>query len=201
MRKALFLLTVFSFTFYGFSQEFDLNNWVIPEGVVIKNENYKNKAAIEVTNNAKEIGGVVYLKGLSLTNGVIECDIASNTMVGLTFRVQNESTAECIYFRPFNSGGDMHDKTVQYVARGTKYKWKYLRENFPGKYESGANMRSYEWFHARIIFKDRTVKVYVNNSETPVLVVDDLKLNAETGSVGLWTWKGHYANFSVSELE
>lgn len=197
MRFFISFICIFFISLIGYSQNFHLDNWVIPEGVKIIQRTYNGKQAIEVTNNKKEKGGIVYLKDFNLANGVIECDIASNTMVGLTFRVQNESVAECIYFRPFNSRGNMHDKTVQYVARGTKYKWEYLRNNYPGKYEAGANIKSYEWFHTKIVFKNKTVKVYVNKSDTPVLTVEDIKLDEETGSVGLWTWKGYYANFVV----
>ena len=83
--------------------------------------------------------------------------------------------------------------------KGSKYGWQYLRENFPGKYESGATIQNNEWFHVRLEIKDTAVEVFVNNSKEPVLTVDDLKNGNSIGSVGLWTWNAYYANLIITQ--
>lgn len=177
----------------------NLEEWIIPDKVKVKEITYKGKDAKYINNKKKEEGGIIYLKNKDFSNGIIECDIASDRFSGIAFRVQDEKQAECIYFRPFNSGTEKHENTVQYVARGTDYTWSYLRENFPGKYESGAEIYVDEWFHVKLEIKEKEVKVYVNEGKEPVLVVNDMKLDKNTGSVGLWTWKGYFANLTIED--
>ena len=83
------------------------------------------------------------------------------------------------------------------MAKGTKYTWFYLRENFPGVYESAADIKKNEWFHVKLEINGNTVKVYVNNLDEPSLVVNDMKLDVKKGFVGLWTWKAYYSNLKI----
>ena len=179
--------------------DFDLSKFEIVKEVKVSNIKFKGKNGIRIVNGKQEAGGIVYLKDFNFTNGTIECDIASETFSGIAFRVENDESGECIYFRPFNSGGDRHGNTVQYSLKGSIYGWQYLRENFPGKYESGADIQVNEWFHVRLEIKDTTVKVFVNNSKEPVLTVNDLKSEQSSGSVGLWTWNAYYANLVITQ--
>ena len=180
--------------------DFDLSKFEILKNYVkVSNIKFKGKDAILIENGKREEGGIVYLKDFDFTNGTIECDIASETFSGIAFRVKSDATGECIYFRPFNSGTEKHENTVQYSLKGSKYGWQYLRENFPGKYESGATIQNNEWFHVRLEIKDTAVEVFVNNSKEPVLTVDDLKNGNSIGSVGLWTWNAYYANLIITQ--
>jgi hypothetical protein len=150
--------------------------------------------------------GTVYVPDLTFHNGTIEADLIGpiepddRTFVGIAFRIdpKDPQKHELVYFRPFNSGTERHLHTVQYVATGTIYDWPYLREKFPGIYESGANITNNVWFHARLEIADITVRVFVNDGKEPVLVVKDLKLGDRSGLVGFWGYPGAFANFRVT---
>ena len=174
-----------------------------PDSVLFEQTNYWGKDAFhlkKLRNSDRDNGSdAAYLREFEFQNGTIECDIASEIFTGIAFRIQNGGQFECIYFRPFNSGTEKHNNTVQYVAKGTKYSWHYLRKNFPGKYESGADISKNVWFHVKLEIKDATVKVYVNSNPEPVLVVDDMKYGISNGSVGFWSWDGYFANLIINK--
>src|SRR5258706_13242098 len=61
----------------------------------------KGKAALFAPN-------VIWLEGVTFTEGTIECDILGKSsprgsnFPGIAFHGENNSTYECVYFRPFN---------------------------------------------------------------------------------------------------
>ncbi len=150
--------------------------------------------------------GTVFVTDLPFQNGTIEADLIGpiepddRTFVGIAFHIDPKNTKqhELIYFRPFNSGTERHPHTVQYVATETIYDWPYLRKNFPGVYESGANIANNVWFHVRLEVDGTTVQVFVNDGPEPVLVVKDLKLGDRSGLVGFWGYPGAFANLKVT---
>ncbi len=151
--------------------------------------------------------GTVYVPDLTFHNGTIEADLIGpiepddRTFVGIAFHIdpRNPQQHELVYFRPFNSGTERHLHTVQYVATETIYDWPYLREKYPGVYESGANITNNVWFHARLEIANTTVRVFVNSDKEPVLVVKDLKLGDRSGLVGFWGYPGAFANLRVTK--
>ena len=153
--------------------------------------------------------GTVFLKDLTFHNGTIEADLVGpidppgRTFIGLAFRIdpKNPKQHELIYFRPFNSGTPRHDHTVQYVATETIYDWPYLRKNFPGVYEAGANIVENVWFHVRLEIDGPVARVFVNNGADPVLTVKDLKLGDRAGLVGVWGYPGAFANLKVTRRD
>ena len=183
----------------------NLEEWKVdePDSVLVEKVNYWGKEAVYIkklrAKDKDKIGDALYLKDFEFQNGTIECDIAAAIYMGIAFRAQDGCHFECIYFRPFNSGTEKHDKTVQYVAKGTKFSWYYLRKNFPGKYEAGADIKRWQWFHVKLEVKDKNVRVYVNDNPEPVLVVNDMKYGNSKGSVGFWTWDGYYANLKITK--
>jgi hypothetical protein len=182
----------------SFSQ-FDPQQWSL-DGVEYEVVDFKGKKALHIQKpqGQKQDGVMAVLKALPFDNGTIEFDMASKTFSGAVFRVQDEKKAECVYFRPFNSGTKKHQNTVQYVARGSEYTWQNLRKNSPGKYEAGADIKEMNWFHVRLEVCCSFVKVFVNDGPDPVLVVKDLKFGQSKGRVGLWAWDGYFANLKVT---
>lgn len=150
--------------------------------------------------------GTVFVNDLTFHNGTIEADLVGpvappgRTFIGIAFRIdpKNAKRHELVYFRPFNSGTPRHAHTVQYVATDTIYDWPYLRQNFPGVYEAGADIADNVWFHARLEIDGTSVRVFVNNAAEPVLVVKDLKLGDRSGLVGFWGYPGAFANLKVT---
>lgn len=198
-------LSIFTIKGQSVQSTSEITNYLLddPDSVLFEMTEYWGKEAFhlkKLRNKDRDNGNdAAYLKEFEFQNGTIDCDMASALFTGIAFRVKNGGEFECIYFRPFNSGTEKHDKTVQYVAKGSKYSWHYLRKNFPGKYESGAAIKKYEWFHVRLEIKDASVKVYVNGDQEPVLVVEDMKYGVSKGSVGFWSWDGYFANLQIKK--
>lgn len=138
--------------------------------------------------------GIAWLKGGQFTNGIIEVDIKGRdklqaSFVGIAFHGLNDSTYEAVYFRPFNfRASDPVRKlhAVQYMAL-PKFDWQKLRNEFPGKYEQPVSPAPdpNEWFHARITVDGKIVKVYVNGSAAPSLVIEPL-VHTDGTMIGLW---------------
>lgn len=158
--------------------------------------------------NAVENNGVAWLDSLLFSDGMIELDIKGKdvlqkSFVGIAFHGINETTFDAIYFRPFNfkavdSIRSIH--AVQYISLPGN-DWEKLRTEQNGKYEKAvlpaANPN--EWFHAKIVIKFPTIKVYVNDNNEPVLIVNQLN-DRKSGKIGLWVGHnsdGCFANFTI----
>lgn len=152
------------------------------------------------------------MKDMNFENGTIEVDLGSpdepgQLGPGIAFRIQDEvvdslkinnpkQKYEYFYFRPYKS---QTNNAIQYAAGGTKYYWKYLRENHPGVYEGEAELPITGWFHVRVEVAGSVAKVYVNNAEEPNLIVNDLKHGLSRGSVGIYSYHKtiYFANLKV----
>ncbi len=147
---------------------------------------------------------LMILNNIVFSNGTVEFDVKGRNIVGqsflgLAFHIQNDSTYDAIYFRPFNfSNPDTirRWRAVQYISL-PKYEWDKLRKEFPGKYENKVNPvpGPDDWFHCKIIIKDKLISVFVNNSSTPSLVVNKLT-NTSKGKIGLWVENGSDGSFA-----
>ena len=65
----------------------------------------------------------------------------------------------------------------------------------PGKYEAGADIAKWKWFHAKLVIQGVRVKAYVNHDSKPVLVVDQILTDRRNGQIGIWAWNAYFANF------
>ncbi|MFC1493483.1 nitroreductase family protein [candidate division KSB1 bacterium] len=180
----------------------NLENWTLIEGTEVENLTYRGKTALRIKPGEGE--RCAYLKNFEFENGTIELDIAAiPSFTGLVFRVRDDHVYEGIYFRPQNSGNPdpvRQGHTVQYISN-PRYSWYYLREKYPEKYEAHAGLDLQEWFHVRIEVEEQEARIYVNQSETPCLVIDDLKHGLSSGSVGVWagnTSAGTFANLKIT---
>lgn len=162
--------------------------------------------------NKTEDEGMMVLNNFEMGNGIIEFDlkgenIPQQSFIGITFNVQNDSTFENIYFRPFNFMNPdtaRRSRAVQYTSLPNNT-WFKLRDNFPGKYENKVKPvpDPNGWFHTRIVIDKPLIKVFVNNSTEPCLVVESLAANS-TGKVGLWTGpmtRGTFTNLTVTPTD
>jgi hypothetical protein len=167
-----------------------------------------SKSAVFLT--AKENDGVAWIEGLLFSNGNIELDIKGKDMlqqsfVGVAFHGINDTTFDVVYFRPFNfQTTDPVRKihAVQYVSL-PKYDWQKLRNEQNGKYEKtiAPAPNPNEWFHAKIEIVFPVVKVYVNGSTEPSLVVEQLNAT-KSGKLGLWVGNnsdGNFANLTIQK--
>jgi hypothetical protein len=169
--------------------------------VVNRNATVSEKNTLRLDENSGE--GLAWITDASFTKGSIEVslkgkDAFQKSFIGIALGGSNDSTYEAVYFRPFN----FHSKdsvrkihAVQYVSHPT-YTWKKLREEQNGIFEKGIDNAPdpNAWFKATIEVDDETVKVYVNESKKPSLVVRRI-LVAKGTKVGLWTGDGSDGEF------
>jgi len=162
-----------------------------------------------VTFLEEEPVGLMVLKNYDFSTGVIEFDVRGRDVlqrcfVGFAFHIQNDSTYDAVYFRPFNfhnADSVRRTRTVQYISQPT-YTWRKLRADYPAQYEKkvipvpGAE----DWFHVKMVVDHKNVSVFVNDATQPSLVVQ--KLTATThGRLGLWVGdptEGDFANLRIT---
>ena len=151
--------------------------------------------------NAKAGDGLLYLKDVEFKNGKIELDIKGKnnpgrSFVGVAFHGLNHDTFDAIYFRPFNfENPQRNTHSVQYISM-PEYDWSKLRKEHPGKYENTVSPvpDPNDWFHATIVVHYPEVKVFVNDSKEPSLVVDQISTR-KSGWLGFWVGNGADGNF------
>jgi hypothetical protein len=171
-------------------------------------EDAKGKPALKV--QSKKDDTVILLDGIEFTNGVIEFDALGQSgppgsnFLGFAFRVVDAKTHDAVYFRPFNFRAEEAERkahAVQYISH-PKYRWQVLRKDKSGQYEKPiiAAPDGDAWFHVRIMVEKPKVRVYVNDSREPSLVVDELS-DRKGGGVGLWVGPGqggYLANLKIT---
>jgi hypothetical protein len=85
--------------------------------------------------------------------------------------------------------------SAQYESE-PEYPWQRLRQETPGKYETYVDLVPGDWTKVRIEVHGGKARLFVNGSNQPVLVVNDLKHGQSSGSIALWIGPGTVAHFS-----
>jgi hypothetical protein len=145
----------------------------------------------------KCLKGKATLKDTDFTNGIIEFDIWTNgehSYPGVAFRLQPNETCEEIYIRPHVSGKDL---AVQYTPEflGEACWQLYHGNGYTTKYDIPTN----RWFHFKAVIKDNTAKLFLDNSETPVLEMN-LVVEITNGQIRFKT-TGKQTYFSNIKIE
>ncbi|HPG40478.1 MAG TPA: nitroreductase family protein [bacterium] len=176
-------------------------NWV-NAGKPAEISSYLGQEALKIQPDKGD--AVALIQDIQFENGVIELDIAAiPTFTGLVFRARNNDIYEGIYFRPQNSRADnpvQRARTVQYIS-APRHSWFYLRDKYPGKYEGAVDLAPDAWFHVKVVVRDSTASVFVNNAATPCLVVNDLKHGISAGFVGVWCGNGSGGTFANIKIK
>jgi hypothetical protein len=157
--------------------------------------------------DAKQGDGLAVYQNLEFENGTIEFDvkgkdILQQSFVGVAFHIQNDSTYNAVYFRPFNfKKPERTSHSVQYISH-PKFTWQKLRTETPEQYEKTVTPvpNPDDYFHARIDVKWPTVKVYVEKSEIPSLDVKMLS-SFKKGKIGLWVGNGSDGSFKNLKIK
>ena len=100
--------------------------------------------------------------------------------------------------RPKNGRSEdqlQRNHSVQYISV-PGFPWNKLRSETPGKYESYVDLVAGQWTRVKIQVAGSRARLYVNGTEQPTLVVNDLKQAAESGAIALWVGRGTIAHFS-----
>lgn len=179
---------------------------------------FKGHQALRVTDAVpgEETGRrLVVLPGTEMADGTIELEVAGDILpnsheeargfVGLAFRVTPDAAKfESIYLRPTNGRADdqiRRNHSVQYNAI-PDFPWFKLRKEFPEKYETYVDLVPGEWTKMRIDFSGTQARLFVHDAKQPTLIVNDLKLGAGRGAIGLWIGVGtvaHFANLRITK--
>jgi hypothetical protein len=192
-------------------------------GVTLRESTYQGAPAFELTMPAsswqdparEKLSDRNFMAWLPLDfgNGTIDVDVASNLasdapayargFIGLAFRIDTQGRFENIYLRPTNSSVPdqlRRNHTVQYAAY-PEFRFDMLRAQFPGKYESYADISTGRWIHMHLVVEGSTAQLYLDHAQRPAFIVNDLKLPSDQrGGVGIWIESGtvaHFRNFRV----
>lgn len=189
-----------------------------PQNVKVSTTTYLGRSSLEVTDNGSpdlgDAGRLALIPDSSIENGTIEVDLAGNTapdaaptargFVGVAFRVSPEQNSfECFYLRPKNGRSEdqlQRNHSVQYISL-PGFPWEKLRAEQAGQYESYTDLVPGQWTHVKITFRGSAARLYVDHSEQPVLIVNELKQSARAGAIALWVGPGTVAHFAALTIQ
>jgi hypothetical protein len=174
---------------------------------------YLGRAGMRVSDaGAQELddaGRFAVVPGSSFQDGTIEVSLSGDTypnapagargFVGIAFRITaDRSHFECFYLRPKNGRAEdqlQRNHSVQYISI-PGFGWEKLRTETPGKYESYADLIAGQWTQVKIQVAGSRARLYVNGTEQPALIVNDLKQSSVNGAIALWVGPGTIAHFA-----
>jgi hypothetical protein len=215
LRRTLVGIWLLSASSFLFAQETHFENYILePVQVNMSIVKIDGKEAVRVTRDTATQGAdiptFVRLKNTDgFSNGTIEvmllsrllptADATARGFIGLVFRINKDNSRfECIYIRPTNGRADdqlRRNHSTQYFSY-PDYKFDRLRKEAEGKYESYGDMGLNEWIKMKIVVQHAQAKLYLNDNQQPVLIVNDLKLGPDTkGGIGLFVDSGTDAFF------
>ena len=190
-----------------------------PVNTFMNIDKIEGKETIRVTKDPKvtDVDEATFARLIDsdFKNGIIEVKVLSRLLenapdfargfIGVAFRIdESNSKFECIYIRPTNGRAEdqlRRNHSTQYFSY-PDFKFDRLREESPEKYESYADMGLNEWMSIKIEVKGEKAKLYLNEGEHPVLVVNDLKHGANaSGGIGLWVEVGTEGYFTDLNVE
>ena len=135
-----------------------------------------------------------FIQGMNFSEGTIEVELKGalapqSSFLGIVFHALDGRTYDAIYFRPFNfASPDPVRKShgVQYISH-PQWPWQKLRQQKPDEYESTAipQPRGDDWFKAKVKVSQTIVRVYLQDSNQPCMVVSKLS-KISNGKAGLW---------------
>ena len=167
-------------------------------------------------NTEPDVATYARLVGSDFHDGTIEVDARARLMhwadidcrgfIGIVFRAsETNDRFESFYVRPRNGRSCTEPQrrihTMQYFSY-PGYTFAYFRERGISDYEAKADIEMDEWIHLKAEIAGAGAKLYVDDMETPALVVDEMFGGADLrGGVGLYVdngTEGNFKNFQVT---
>jgi len=138
-------------------------------------------------------------------DGVTEVDLAGDLaaayprgFVGVSFRIDASGAFKNIYLRPTNGVANdqvRRNHTIQYFAY-PEHPFDRLPKEAPERYETHTDIAPGRWTRMKIIVTNAKVRLYLDDRQAPVFLVNDLKLGpGQRGGVGIWIESGTVACF------
>ncbi len=158
--------------------------------------------------DAVEGEGMAVLNDVSFTNGTMTFDIKGEnkpgrSFVGIAFNIEDDSTFEGVYFRPFNfesSEQIRREHSIQYIYH-PDFPWNRLREENTGEFEAEFfdPPSPDDWFSISLtVEKDEVIVKDVNSGK--VLLQTRRLSSATSDNIGLWVGnnsKGSFKNLKI----
>ena len=210
MKRLLLLLI--TCVFFFFIQCTTSDNAYSQKELTVVNRalsDYARAGGSAVEMDAKPGDGLAILKEIEFEIGTIEIDLLGEnnpgkSFIGIAFNIQNDSTYEAIYFRPFNFVAEeqiRREHMVQYIFH-PEYGWNRLRTERTGEFESEIPNppNPDEWFGALITVTNDRVQVRLSEIGEPVL--DVARLNGTTSNkIGYWVGHGSSGRFDNLKIK
>ncbi len=159
-------------------------------------ETFLGRRALMLRNNTH-----VIRKGIELIDGVIEFDVAPTDQGNFTavlFRRDSGQNHENVYLRAHKSG---NFDAIQYAPH---IKGSATWQIYP-EFNTLAELPRNRWTHIRIEIRGSGMKLFVNRSAAPALVVPRLRGGTSKGAVAFWarvnnqpeSWAAAISNVSI----
>ena len=171
---------------------FDSDRWVCSGKAPVKKQ-HLGRDSLYLANGSR-----CRVKDAVFEDGTIEVDMAApatRSFMGIDFRLESPDDHESVYLRPHKSGLDDATQYMPVFKGGSTW------QIFSGEgFTAAIDIPKEQWFHVKLEISGSTGKLFVNNPEKPVLIINDLKRGRSKGPVGLWggVTGGHFANFSYT---
>lgn len=176
--------------------------------------NGRDCLAVELTDDEQQLrlqttgGGnrpSFAIVGRDFTDGTLEVEIGGELtgkgapddrgFVGLSFHISPDlQSHETVYLRMTNGRLNVPpppeprlSRAIQYVA-DPGFHFSESREQFPGRYEKGADIGVARWHRLRLEIRGPRLRAFVDGKE--VLAVEDLRFSGRRGPVGLFVGDG-----------
>jgi hypothetical protein len=185
------------------------------KNAAIAQTSFKGRGAIQVvaTPGAANASSYAVIKDVLFRDGTIDVDVAGQPaagaeagargFIGIAFRLQDDGKYEYIYLRPTNGRADdqvRRNHSTQYSSH-PDFDFAASRKAAPEKYESYVDLEPGVWTRYKIEVEGRKARLYVNGTEQPCLIVNDMKLEPRAGGVALWVGpgtEGYFANLKIT---
>ena len=161
-------------------------------------------------NTEPDVATYARLSDSDFHDGTIEVDVRARLMhwadvdcrgfIGIVFRAtENDDRFEGFYVRPRNGRSCTEPQrrihTMQYFSY-PGYTFAYFRERGIGDFEAKADIEMDEWIHLKTEVAGASAKFYVDDMDTPALVVNEMFGGSDLrGGVGLYVDNGTEGNF------
>ena len=192
MKSTITCLLLFLGLTVAYSQEFPFGTakWdVSAEGASA--EVFKGKSSLYLYQ------GKARLQDFEFFTGILEYDIyvtERRGFPGIRFRIQDEGNWEEFYIRPHQSGNpDANQYTP--VFNGLAAWQLYFGPRFSTAYAYQFDA----WNHVKLVVTENELEVYINDMDTPMLTVDELKHAKKPGAIELYA--GGPSGFRMADLK
>jgi hypothetical protein len=186
----------------------DRRDWNGAEALAIELTDAEQRLRLETTGGGNRPSFAIVHP--DFTDGVLEVAIAGTLtgkgapddrgFVGLSFHIASDfASHETVYLRMTNGRLNVpppseprFSRAIQYVA-DPGFHFSESREQFPGRYEKGADIAVGRWHRLRLEIAGSRLRALVDGAE--VLVVEDLHFAGRRGPAGLFVGDGSRGYF------